>query len=103
MDQGAARALDRDTHGEAVTATKPVTTPATKTDRRENPVFLRRNVDEYGFTLIEFRIVHRIQRREDEVKGCFESAPSMARDFGVSEKTVTRVLMVLSAAKVIRE
>lgn len=75
----------------------------TKKERRQNPVFLRREVDEYGFTPIEFRILHRVQRREDEVKGCYESVPSMARGVGVSEKTATRVLMVLSEARVIKE
>jgi hypothetical protein len=100
MDQAAARALDRDTHGEAVTAT--AVKPANK-DRRENPIFNHRELDEYGLTPNEFRVYARISRRAGETGVCYESIPNIAEGIGLSACTVRRCCQVLTLARLITE
>lgn len=97
MDQAAARALDREPHGVAVTKT------AAKTERKENPIFIRSELDDYGLTPNEFRVLARISRRAGDVGACWESIPNMAEALELSANTVRRCCQVLALARLISE
>src|SRR5690349_20915938 len=101
MDQATARAFDRDTEGQPVT--KTAATTATKRDRRDNPIFVRSDLDDYGLTPNEFRVYGRIARRAGEFGACTESVPNMARALKLGESTVRRCCHILALARLISE
>jgi hypothetical protein len=73
-------------------------------DRRTDaPIFIHSELDDYGLTAIEFRVYARLARRAGGGGGAFESVPSMAEEFEVSEKTVRRALRVLVACQLVDE
>lgn len=59
--------------------------------------FVWSEIDDYGLTPEEFRLLHRISRRGD----CRESIMSMARGIKMSESTVHRTVAVLLSAGLI--
>ena len=71
MDQATARAFDRGIQGQSVT--KTVTD---KKDRRDNPIYASRELDEYGLTPNELRVYFRIARRAGEEGKLFGSITS---------------------------
>jgi hypothetical protein len=70
--------------------------------RTDAPIFIHSELDDYGLTAIEFRVYARLARRAGG-GGAFESVPSMAEEFEVSEKTVRRALRVLVACQLVGE
>lgn len=64
-------------------------------DKRNLPIFIHSELDDYGLTAIEFRVYARIARRAGEYNKLTESVPNMATAFGVAEITVRRALQVL--------
>lgn len=101
MDQATARAFDRDTQGQRVTRTATATSD--KKDRRDNPIFIRSELDDYGLTPNELRVYARIARRAGETSVCYESIPNMADAIGLGESTVRRCCQVLALARLISE
>lgn len=101
MDQATARAFDRDAQGKAVT--KPAAATADKRDRRDNPIYASRELDEYGLTPNELRVYFRIARRAGEEGKCWESIPNIARAIKLGESTVRRCCQILSLARLISE
>lgn len=75
----------------------------TKKDRRQIPIFVHSALDDYGLTPIEFRAYSRIARRAGDLGACWESVPNMARDLGVSGRTLRRALRVLANACLVIE
>lgn len=55
--------------------------------------FVPGEVDDYGFTLLEFRLFFRVARRGKD--GCFDSLATLANAFHVTERTITRTYRVL--------
>jgi hypothetical protein len=74
-----------------------------KKDRRKTPIFVHSALDDYGLTPIEFRAYGRIARRAGDLGACWESVPNMARDLGVSGRTLRRSLRVLANACLVIE
>jgi hypothetical protein len=70
--------------------------------RDDMPIFIHSELDDYGLSLIEFRVYARLARRCGKAAAS-ESVPNMARDFGVSDRTVQRALRLLVAARLIAE
>lgn len=101
MDQATARAFDRDTQGQPVT--KTATATSDKKDRRDNPIYASRELDEYGLTPNELRVYFRIARRAGEEGKCWESIPNMARTIGLGESTVRRCCQILALARLTSE
>ena len=101
MDQATARAFDRDTQGQPVT--KTATATSDKKDRRDNPIYASRDLDEYGLTPNELRVYFRIARRAGEEGKCWESIPNMARAIGLGESTVRRCSRILALARLTSE
>lgn len=94
MDQRGSNQVKRTVQSEAV--------PKKET----RPIFVHSALDDYGLTAIEFRTFGRIARRQNDDRNgrpCDESAPKMARDFGVSARTITRALQVLADAGLVSE
>jgi hypothetical protein len=69
-------------------------------DGRDNPIFIHSELDDYGLTLVEFRVYARLARRCGRATA-YESVPNMARDFGVKDRTVQRALKLLISARLI--
>jgi len=101
MDQATARAFDRGTQGQPVT--KTATATSDKKDRRDNPIYASRELDEYGLTPNELRVYIRIARRAGEEGKCWESIPNMARAIGLGESTVRRCCQILALARLTSE
>jgi DNA-binding transcriptional ArsR family regulator len=70
--------------------------------RDDVPVFIHSELDDYGLSCVEFRVYGRLARRCGRGVG-YESVPSMARDFEVSDRTVQRALRVLVECRLISE
>lgn len=60
---------------------------------RELRPFIPGEIDDYPFTLLEFRLYIRVARRGKD--GCFDSLETLARAFRVTERTITRTFRVL--------
>jgi hypothetical protein len=69
-------------------------------DGRDNPIFIHSELDDYGLTLVEFRVYARLARRCGKA-AAYESVPNMARAFGVKDRTVQRALKLLISARLI--
>ena len=70
--------------------------------RDDMPVFIHSELDDYGLLSIEFRVYARLARRCYRGPG-FESIPSMAKDFEVSDRTVRRAVRLLVECRLISE
>lgn len=66
-------------------------------DGRNNPIFIHSELDDYGLSLVEFRVYARLARRCGKA-AAYESVPNMAHDFSVSDRTVQRALKLLISA-----
>lgn len=69
-------------------------------DGRGGPIFIHSELDDYGLTLVEFRVYARLARRCGDSEA-WESVPNMARDFGVNDRTVQRALKLLILARLV--
>jgi hypothetical protein len=91
-------------HERAAMSDREATQPQSETlkvrDKRGGPIFIHSELDDYGLTLIEFRVYARLARRAGDSEA-FESVPNMARDFGVNDRTVQRALKLLISARLI--
>lgn len=101
MDQAAARAPNGNPQSGTVTKTNPRPNP--RPNPKLKPIFVRSEIDDFGLTGSELLVLAHVARREDEVDGCYESVPNIARFLKLSDKTVTRVLMVLNEVGLITE
>jgi hypothetical protein len=63
------------------------------------PIFVHSALDDYGLSLIEFRLCARVARRGS----CYESLACLANDFHVSEQTIRRAFRVLVRCKILKE
>lgn len=70
--------------------------------RDDMPIFIHSELDDYGLSLVEFRVYARLARRCGRAAAS-ESVPNMARDFGVNDRTVQRALRLLVSARLIAE
>jgi predicted transcriptional regulator len=79
-----------------------VSTFETRDERDDKPIFIHSELDDYGLSAVEFRVYARLARRSGQT-AAFESVPSMAKEFEVSDRTVQRALKVLIRARLISE
>lgn len=70
--------------------------------REDLPIFIHSALDDYGLWTVEFRVYARLARRCGH-HAAFESVPSMAVDFEVSERTIQRALRVLVMCRLVDE
>ncbi len=89
MDHDAPGQVERMVHEQA----------ACPKERRRDPIFVHSTLDDYGLSLIEFRLCARVARRGS----CYESLASLANNFQVSEQTIRRAFRVLVRCKILKE
>jgi hypothetical protein len=73
-----------------------------KDERSDFPIFIHSELDDYGLTPVEFRVYGRLARRAGQKGLAYESVARMAKEFGVSVRTVQRVLKLLIACGLIK-
>ncbi len=78
-------------------------TAVAREGRDDLPVFIHRELDDYGLNCVEFRVYGRIARRAGESGRHFESAAKMAAEFEVSLSTIRRALKVLVLCRLVHK
>ncbi|MFE1748863.1 helix-turn-helix domain-containing protein [Coleofasciculus sp. H7-2] len=66
-------------------------------------ILVRRELDEYGLNIYEFRVLAHVARRESKAEGCYASQAQMAEVCGISQRTVLQALKTLCQAGILRK
>lgn len=74
---------------------------AVKDDRDDLPIFIHRELDDYGLDPYEFRVYARLARRADGKGGAYESIANMAKACGMGTTRVRQCLRSLETKHLI--